>query len=490
MLDDPAYVSDLVKGGLGNAAGAFTTTQGDFWLPMTWLSLMFDVSFFGKGQSGVEGMHFMNVVFHICNGWLVYYFLRLATGSAGRALMVSVLFVMHPLRVESVAWVTERKDVLSGLFGIMALAAYVKYARGGERAGWWYGGVCICLGLSLMAKPMLVTMPFLLLVLDFWPLGRVGRVSWRRLMLEKVPMLLMCVADSVVTYVIQSREGALAQLDTLPFSHRLGNAMMSYMFYVRDTFYFQGYSLIYPEIKELDGGIVMLAVVLFVVITVATVMLWRRRPAEGRVALAGWLWFVGTLVPVIGLMQSGMQSRADRFTYFPSIGLLTALVYAWPAEWFAGRERRVIVGVLTAAVVAVLGFNTWIRIELWREPERLYVESVKVTGGNGMLCGFLGRISQDRGDLESAEGWYRRSVADMPSLVESHYNLATTLVGKARKLEPQVGFAGVAGLYMEALEQFQVAVTRHPENERYRAVRDQIARLLESHGYGAPTRGS
>jgi len=469
-FDDPAYISGNrhVLGGLtGEEVGwAFGSTSFGFWFPLTWLSLMGDATVFG---SGAFGFHFTNVVLHILNAWLVYFVLRRMTGMRGRSLVVALLFAVHPLRVESVAWATERKDVLTVLFGLLTMWGYVEYAQRGRMG--WYLLMIVFYGMTLLSKSMLVTLPFLFLLLDFWPLGRLQGVGrgrgLRMIILEKLPLLAMAAAISVVTYWIQVGTNAKAYEAVKPASLRLENAAVSYVLYLRDTFYFGGLSIYYNYERSIPawewGG----AAVLLLGITVAVVVAaWKRESWRG--VAVGWLWFVGTLVPVIGIVQSGNQSRADRFTYFPSIGLFIALVWLWPEEWLMrGWRRKLSVG-LAWAVIAVLMLCMTFQLVLWRDPLRLYLLGLSHTRDNWFLESIAAYEYQVRGENEEAIKYYEDVVRLAPNMHEPENNLGG-LLAKAGRLE-------------EAVVHLRRAHELAPDNAVYEENYRKVSAYLRSRG--------
>jgi len=324
-FDDDAYVSEnaLVRQGLTprGVAWAFTTFRAANWHPLTWLSHMLDVSLFGM-EPGAH--HLVNVAFHAANAVLLFLVLRGMTGALWGSAAVAALFALHPLHVESVAWIAQRKDVLSAFFFLLMLSAYLRYARSPSRGR--LAAVTALFALGLLAKPMLVTAPFVLLLLDFWPLGRFGgahpdpgtlpaghppAVGVRRAVLEKVPLFLLSALSSVVTVVAQSRGGAMVPADALPFGARAANALVACAAYLWKTFWPAGLAVYYPHTKgELPAWKIAGAAALLSALTGIAVREARRRPYLA----VGWLWFLGMLVPVIGLVQVGGQAMADRYT--------------------------------------------------------------------------------------------------------------------------------------------------------------------------------
>jgi hypothetical protein len=519
QIDDPTYVTNnpQVLAGLQPqaVAEAFTTNRGDMWIPMTWLSLGADVSLAGvSGQANVSAndehlelpasfsrlavvMHTTNVLLHIANVLLLYGFLRLATRSGWRSALVAALFAVHPLRVESVAWITERKDVLSGFFGLLALIMYVKYVRKGGLLR--FAGVCLLFALSLMAKPMLVTFPFLLLLLDYWPMQRwrrpgpsnasgesppraaprkaaqpapEDRAATRTLLLEKLPLLAISAAVSILTLWITISKKSLVPRELNPLGRRIATAIEGYGLYLRDTFYFGKLTVYYP-VHPPEIPVVAACGAILLAVTALAVLLVRKKPLVGKPVLVGWLWYLGTLVPTSGLFQMGGQQRADRFTYFPSIGLFILLVWIWPDSWFAAPIRRKIAGFASAAVVLILVVCTSMRIMLWRNPVALYLDAIEHTEHNAYMEGVLASAKENLGLQTEAEFWYRRAIADAPNVDRFHHNLATVLARQGR--------------LREAAAEFSKALQQQPGNPVYqRNYAWAMQKLSESAPASAP----
>jgi protein O-mannosyl-transferase len=403
FYDDGQYVAEnpRVRAGLSweGVRWAFTTLHFHNWHPLTWLSHMLDVELFGL-RPGAH--HVVSAALHAVNGGVLLLVLRRLTGALWRSALVAALFAVHPLHVESVAWVAERKDVLSTLFGFLALGAYARYAAhpGAGR----YAVVVACFALSLLAKPMWVTLPFLLLLLDFWPLRRFPSAAASdghgtypvlpatRLLLEKAPLLAMTVASSAVT--VAAQRGALASLE-VDLGARVGNAIVSYALYVWKTLWPTGLAPLYPFRWPLPAWEVALAAVFVGGVTVAALAGARSRPW----AAVGWLWFLGTLVPVIGIVQVGSQSMADRYTYAPSVGLLVVMV--WGAHHVARRHERLVAGA-ACAVIAALAVLTWRQTARWQDHETIFTHTVQVTGENAQAHGVLAMGLRRTGKLDAA----------------------------------------------------------------------------------------
>ncbi len=431
--DDNLYVTDnqTVQGGLSwnNVAWAFTTMHAANWHPLTWLSLMLDVQLFGLRPNA---LHLVNVLFHAMNTVLLFLILARMTGARWRSAFVAALFALHPLHVESVAWVAERKDVLSVFFGLLTIWAYVLYAArpGVSRYSW----VVFSLVLSLLSKPMLVTMPFLLLLLDYWPLGRVagrfqliaGPVSTRpqtsliRLLAEKIPLLALCTASSVVTVLAQERGNALFDENSLSLGLRLANAAVGYVRYLAKTFWPGSLSVFYPHPgPSLPPWQAIGAFLLLLLITALVLLRLRRSPWLA----VGWFWFVGTLVPVIGLVQVGAQSIADRYTYFPLIGIFIMIAWEAPEQLKGLRVRPRALGAAAMLVIVVLAGLTWRQLGFWESDEKLFRHAMSVTKNNCVALGSLAEALLRKGEPEEAYGYFQKTLRLCPNDEQSWYNL-------------------------------------------------------------------
>lgn len=421
--DDPHYVLEnpFVRRGLTweGARWALTTFHAANWHPLAWLSHMLDVQLFGLWAGG---HHVTNVVFHGANVVLLFFFFGRATGAWGRSWLVAALFAVHPLHVESVAWVAERKDVLSTFFGLLALGAYARYA---ERPGAGrYALVAVWLVSGLAAKPMLVTLPCLLLVLDRWPLGR--REGWMGLATEKLPLLALSAASAALTVLAQGRGGAVLALEDVPLWYRALHAAHSYGAYLADAVWPAGLAVFYPHPAQ--GGVlrlrwVLLALGLLVAVSIACWCHRRSRPW----LLTGWVWYLGTLVPVIGLVQVGAQARADRYTYLPLVGVF--VMAAWLGEELlrrAGVGRRAAAAVAAAWVLA-LSAAAWRQVGYWEGSYELFARAHAVTERNWMALTALGREAGRLGRTEEAVARLREALVLNPDFGDAHYNLFVAL---------------------------------------------------------------
>jgi len=454
VFDDPDYIGNShVKAGLTSAGvkWAFTTFYASNWHPLTWLSHMLDASLFGPDPGA---QHCVNVLFHAANVVLLFLLLWRMTNKLWPAAFVAALFAWHPLHVESVAWISERKDVLSTFFGLLTLLAYGRYADESKvqspKSKVWYAWTLVAFALSLMAKPMLVTLPFVMLLLDFWPLGRFGGVARNpqsadsrvtkhgtrsaesetrvpklsTLILEKLPFLAFTAASCFVTFLAQRAE-AVVSLEQRPFGLRFENALVSYVEYLGKTIWPMHLAVIYPLPNQIPlwqsgGAAAILAAI--------SVFAWRTRKRAPYV-LIGWLWFLGTLVPVIGLVQVGGQALADRYTYVPLIGVFIAAAYG--AVDLAARFR-ISTAVISAAAALVLVASlcvTEYQLRFWQNSVALFNRALAVTKDNAIAHINLGvALEQEPGDHRAeATVQYRKAIGIEPRRFQAHGDLANLL---------------------------------------------------------------
>jgi tetratricopeptide (TPR) repeat protein len=409
-------------------AWAFTTNTAGNWHPLTWLSHMLDCQIFGL-RPGWH--HLVNALLHGANTALLFAVLRAMTGMAWRSALVAALFAVHPLHVESVAWIAERKDVLSTFFGLLAMWAYARYAAAPSVMR--YGSVACFFALSLLSKPMLVTLPFVLLLLDVWPLKRFWiqsgaaiqkpKSGW--LFLEKLPLLAMSAALSVVTFTAQKSVGAVQPIDVLPLSQRLANAIAAYVGYLKKAFWPVDLAVMYPLPTQTSVAKTLLAVLVLVGITIGVGMLSRKRPWLA----VGWLWFLGTLVPVIGLVQVGVQSMADRYTYVPLIGVFIMIAWSFPPAAFAATNRgRFTAAAVVALILTALAAVTFTQIQVWKNTITLSDHAVKVTEGNYVAHNALASALDQKGDLTGARDHIEKSLQIKPDYAGAHYNLGLLML--------------------------------------------------------------
>ncbi|HUK14019.1 MAG TPA: tetratricopeptide repeat protein [Thermoanaerobaculaceae bacterium] len=447
--DDQDYVTDNphVLHGLTwrGVAWAFTTGHAFNWHPLTWLSHMSDVDLFGMNPGG---HHLTSLVLHLASTVLLFGVLHQMTGARGCSAFVAALFAVHPLHVESVAWVAERKDVLSGLFAMLTLAAYVAYVRRPHVRR--YVTLVLVYACGLMAKPMLVTLPFVLLLLDLWPLRRLpatdqGSLSaWRARVREKMPLFALAAASSVITLLVQRRGGSVVPLDRMPLGFRLENAAVSAVAYVVKMLWPSSLAALYPLPASIPGWQVAAATLFLAGASLAAVLQVRRRPY----LFVGWFWYVGMLVPVIGLVQVGGQARADRYTYLPLIGLFIAVAWLIPELPLPERLRGAPLGVV--AVGAVLACAACARAYLpsWTNTITLWQRAVEATRDNYRAHDELGIALAREGNVDEAIAHYAEALRIRPDFAPAHNNLGNALTRKGR--------------FGEAVNQFAAALRVDP----------------------------
>jgi protein O-mannosyl-transferase len=397
---------------------AFTTFWEGNWHPLTWLSHALDYQLFGLNP---VGHHYTNLLFHAANAVLLFLLLRRATGAAGPSLLVAALFALHPVNVESVAWAAERKNVLSMFFFLLALHAYDRYVGTSRRRLYSYLGVVILFALGLMAKPQIVTLPFVLLLWDYWPLQRLNARSgvhdssqassptarsFGFLVWEKLPLFALAAADSVVTAIAQRAGNAVRTLSEAPLQIRMENIFVSYVRYIGEAFWPTRLAPMYPRPDSLPLWQVAGSVALLVVVSV---LVWFCR--ERRYLLVGWCWFLGTLVPMIGLVTVGDQARADRYAYLPFIGLFVAVV--WTVDAAASEYRIAQRWRATAAVclVFILGSLTYRQLGYWRDDATLWHYTLSVTDRNYVAHNNLALMLKGEGRSEEAVAEFRTAKA-------------------------------------------------------------------------------
>jgi Tfp pilus assembly protein PilF len=406
---------------------AFVHPVADNWHPLTVLSNMLVCHFWHLDP---WWHHLASILLHAANAALVFLLLRRLTGGFWKSAAVASLFALHPLRVEYVAWVAERKDVLSGFFGLLTLVAYARYAQkkaaGDGRSflispAFWLAWLWF--GLGLMSKPMLVTWPFVLLLLDFWPLGRFMPGGLKPLILEKLPFVALAAAGSIVTFSVQERGGVVETFHDLPLWARCETAVVCYCRYLGKTFWPADLAVFYPHPVRLPLVEVCLAAGFLA--AVAVVLVAQRR--EHPYLLMGWLWFLGTLVPVIGLVQVGLQAMADRYTYLPSLGLLILVVWGAEALTRRWRQRAAWLAAAAAGAVAACAVATHIQLQYWQDGETLFRHTVAVTKDNYIALYNLGEALDEEGRLADAITIYRGVIDIHPHFARAHVNLGVDL---------------------------------------------------------------
>ncbi len=426
QYDDQQYVTEnpQVQAGLSvtGLQWAFGFHAGN-WHPLAWLSHMLDCQLYGANPAG---HHLTSILLHTANAVLLLLALRRLTGATWRSAIVAALFAWHPLHVESVAWVAERKDVLCALFWLLTLHAYAGYAaRPGARR---YAATLGFFVLALMAKPMAVTLPFVLLLLDYWPLKRVQNKSLRALFWEKTPFFAATLGVCVLTMLAQ--EQAIASTAGLTVLQRLANVVVAYAHYLGAMFVPQNLAVFYPYQLFRPASTIWLACLVIAAVSLLAMFNARRRPY----LLIGWLWYLGTLVPVIGLVQVGDQAWADRYTYLPLIGLFVFVVWG-AAEWIGNRPRLRVVAVAVMAIVLLA--TTSVQLRHWKNTRTLFEHADRVTHENQMAATILGSLLAQEGRLDDAIEHFQRALRYKPGYPEAHFFLGHTF-DQQGKLEEAV----------------------------------------------------
>ncbi len=510
---------------------AFTTPNIGNWLPLTWLSFMLDSQLFGLAPGR---MHLVNLLLHIANTLLLFAVIKRVTGSLWRSAFVAAAFALHPMHVESVAWIIERKDVLSTFFFMLTIAAYVGYVRGGGLIRYLLTILLFVLG--LLAKPMLVMLPLVLLLLDYWPLNRftaefaetaekkykkspaksvvsaVKSPVW--LIAEKVPFFAIAAIWSVITFLAQRGSGSVSGINAIPLAYRIANSFLSYARYIGKMFWPQNLSVFYPlDIVRIPLWQIALCVLLVLVITIFAVRFGRKQ----RYFPVGWFWFVGTLIPVIGLVQSGAQGYADRYTYIPYIGLFIVIAWGLPELLSKWRYRNIALGMAAVIVLTVSGVCAYKQTGYWKNSVTLFTHAIEVTQNNSiahdclgnylrdngktdlaiehykkaiqfnqynsMALNNLGYIMSDRGDANKAIEYFQQAIKIDPAYADAHYNLGVTYGALGRRQDAieaykqaikikldypnahfNLGFAYYQlGRYQDAIESYKRAIRIKPD---------------------------
>ncbi len=426
--DDTDYVvtNSKVSGGLTWEGLRWAFTSFDFanWFPLTWLSLMLDAEIAGGSP---RMFHLTNLLLHTASTLLLFRLLDRATRARWKSAWVAALFAVHPLHVESVAWIAERKDVLSTLFWFLTMLTWLRWV---ERPGAArHAGVIVCFALGLLCKQMLVSLPFVLLLFDLWPLGRYRRGALFFLLREKVPLFVLAAASSVLAVIAQRAGGALGSLDAYPLAARLANAVVSYAAYLQQTFWPAGLAVFYPHPgSEVPIGPTLRAAALLSAITALVAILRRSRPY----LVVGWLWYLGTLLPVIGIVQVGFQARADRYTYLPLVGIFILL--AWGIPDLLGHRRRLL-GVGAVASVLAAAWLAALQTAYWRESIPLFERAIEVTSENALAQHNLASAYYQRdqpGDLERSLAHYAEAIRIDPGYASAVNSLAGILLKLGR----------------------------------------------------------
>ncbi|MEW6673246.1 MAG: tetratricopeptide repeat protein [Thermodesulfobacteriota bacterium] len=433
-FDDDLYVTDnrRVQGGLTleGIRWAFTTFHASNWHPLTWLSHMLDCQVY---EMDPGRHHLTNLLFHIANTVLLFFVFRNMTGGLWQSAFVAALFALHPLHVESVAWVSERKDVLSTFFWVLTMSSYVWYA--GRPAVHRYLWVVVFFTLGLMSKPMLVTVPFVLLLLDFYPLNRFmlqpssgsassqQRPTALRLIGEKIPLFVLAALSVAMTIHAQKQGGAVASLEVIPFGARAANALVSYATYIGKMLYPAKLAVFYPYPEKLPVWKIAGACLLLLSISFMAIRAIKHAPY----LIVGWLWYLGTLVPVIGLVQVGGQAMADRYTYVPLIGLFVMIAWGVSELMARWRLRKIWLSASAAVLLTLLAATTWKQAGYWKNSLSLYQHAIEATSRNAVLHNNLGYVLAGQGLLDDAIRHYQEALRIKPGYAKARNNMGDVL---------------------------------------------------------------
>lgn len=509
--DDNHYISEnprVLNGiSLNNILWAFTTGQEANWHPLTWLSLMFDCQLFG---SNAGWSHLINLFLHIANTLLLFAVLKKMTAAVWPSAFVAALFALHPMHVQSVAWISERKDVLSTLFFLLTLLSYVAYVR---HPSWFsYIGSIVIFAIGLLAKPMLVTLPFVLLLIDYWPLNRSGSVQsrdssrrhserykslanksglFKNLILEKIPFFAVSIISSIITFLVQRSSGTVADIKLLSFDDRVANVFLSYSKYIGKLFAPRNLSVFYPlNVSSIALWQVLACVLLILIISVLVIHFRFKKYLP-----VGWFWFIGTLIPVIGLVQIGTHAIADRYTYIPYIGLF--IVIAWGAADISSNWpcRKIILGISMLTIIAVLGIRSYHEAGYWKDSITLFSHAIETTQNNYLAHCNLAKELRNQGKTVLAIEHFKRSFQITPNYPDTVNGLGCALFDngnldeaifyfeRAIEVKPDSPYArnnlGFAlqqkGRIDEAVEYFKQAVRIKPD---FAQARDNLADAL------------
>ena len=462
--DDPDYVTSnpKVQAGLTieGVKWAFTTGHASNWHPLTWMSHMLDWQLF---EDNAVSHHATNLVLHVINAVLVFALLRTLTRTFWRSAFVAALFALHPTHVESVAWVAERKDVLSATFWFGTMLAYLKYSeyvdKGKSKAAASYILALFLFACGLMSKPMVVTLPFVLLLLDYWPLKRLmlpggamdenKGITPGRLFLEKVPFFLFSIISSCITFRVQKAGGAVTKIDVLPVLTRIENAFISYPRYIGKMFWPADLAVLYPHPWKWSLWAAILAAIF--VIGISAIAVWQIK--SRRYIAFGWFWFLGTLVPVIGVVQVGMQSIADRYTYIPYLGIF--IIIAWGIAELSARfpGTKVAASISGSIIILACAGLTWKQAQFWKNSGTLFSHAVAVTDRNFLAHNNLGDYLSKQGDHENAIKHFQQALTIYPQFDLAWHSIAYSLANRGR--------------LAEAIVHYERAIKLNPNNPGY-----------------------
>jgi len=481
-FDDNLYVADneTVKRGLTpeGIKWAFRFNDKGYWQPLAWLSHMLDCELYGLNPAG---HHLTNLMIHLANTLLLFWLLSRATGCVCKSACVAALFALHPLNVESVAWLAERKNVLSTFFWLLTIYIYTYYVR--KHNIQWYLGMVICFVLGLMTKPMAVTLPFLMLLLDFWPLARIQikrlnspgalikekegslqlrKVRWPIVVLEKIPFLILSTFSVVLSILSLQHMDIMVSGSIAPLNLRIANALVSYVSYINKMIWPRDLAIFYPYPKLLPTGQILGSVLCLLAISILCIAVIKRRPYLS----VGWFWYVGTLVPVIGIVQTGVwPAMADRWAYVPLMGLFIIIVWGFSDIFRRSRYNKLVLVVLYSAILMGFANSTHIQLRHWVGSIPLFQHALQITGDNEIAYYSIGNELVQEGRLAKGMDFYRSALRLKPGFSQVHNNLGVAL---AR-----------TGNLDEAVDHFQIALQIKPN---YAEAHNNLGVALRSRG--------
>ena len=461
--DTLVYVTDNTRVHAGitsdNIKWAFATSFFSNWHPLTWLSYMLDIEIWGLSPTG---FHATNLILHLCNSLLLFFLLQRITATTWRSWLVAGLFALHPMHVESVAWIAERKDVLSAFFFLLTILCYIKYLERQTRLR--YSSVLLSFLLALMSKAMVVSLPAILLLLDYWPLRRFDRrlipeaqktppihiedTSKYSAILEKIPLFLLAAFDSWMTIIAQHSN--LTTLESLPLTIRIANAFTAYLSYIEKTLWPANLAVFYPYPHQLPLVLTIASIFVLTTITILAITWRQSRPWF----IAGWFWFLGALVPVIGLIQMGQQFIADRYTYLPHIGFFIIVSWGLHELLKQSGKWRWIYPVTVCLILCAAGIQTWKQLRYWEDDYTLWARALDVTENNHIAENNMGSILLDRGKSQGAKEHFLRAIEISPNYADGQSNIAMVLANEG-KLDESIQH------YLKAIELSPYAFLSH-----------------------------
>jgi tetratricopeptide (TPR) repeat protein len=443
-FDDDLYVAknSHIKNGITyeSIIWAFTTLSTGNWHPLTWLSHMLDIQFFGMNP---RGHHLINLLFHVVNTLLLFSIFKKMTGDILRSGFIAALFALHPMHVESVAWIAERKDVLSTFFWMLTIWSYLYYVKNQNLNRYFL--LILFFTLGLMAKPMLVTLPFVLLLLDYWPQGRLRLMrsdqqknaekanSTIRLLLEKTPLFLLTAASSIVTFIVQKQGRNVASFEAVPFLTRIANAIVAYVDYIEKMFWPSNMAVLYPYPSSVLIWKMAFSCTILITISLIVLRYAKQRPY----LIIGWLWYLGTLVPVIGLVQVGNQYMADRYSYIPYIGLFIMIAWGVPELLKQWRYKKIGIAIMTTIILAILMTVTSLQVRYWKNSITLFNHTLRVTTNNFLPHNNLATALAEQGRIDEAIGHWLEAIR-IKSDYETPYNNLGLAYEKRGRIEEAV----------------------------------------------------